>query len=184
MANVRALRPRASAIAFAFFVSLPGLAGAQQPGSPTGAPGLVDEGRRLFEGRRPFQNGGPACAACHAIATIGFPNGGTVGPDLSGVAERFGPEGVRVTLQTLFFPTMQPLYQERPLTEAEQQALGAFFAQASGASGSDRGTAVLAALALGGFLGLIAVAWLAWRGRLHGVRAPLVERAEPRGARP
>ncbi len=186
MAHWPGLRPRASAIALGALVFLggPGYARAQSTSPPTRAPERVDEGRRLFEGRAPFRNGGPPCAACHAIATVAFPNGGTVGPDLTGISDTLGTEGMQATLQTLFFPTMLPLYQDRPLTAAEQQALTAFLAQAAGASGRDRATAVLAALAIAGFLVLAAVTWLAGRNRLRGVRAPLVAPSHPGGARP
>ncbi len=157
--------------------------GASPP--PASAPSaLVRQGERLFDGRVAFQNGGPACGSCHAIATLPFPNGGTLGPDLSGIVQTLGPEGTTATLQTLFFPTMLPLYQERSLTDQEQAALGAFLAQANGASGRDRDSAVLGALALVGFLVLLSATGLAWRGRLRGVRALLVERVHPRGARP
>ncbi len=184
MAQRPGLRPRTSAIALAVLVSAASHPPAAGQPATEGAPASVEDGRRLFEGRVPFQNGGPPCAACHAAATVAFPNGGTVGPDLSGIAETLGPEGMRATLQTLFFPTMLPLYQDRPLTAAEQQAVAAFLAQASGASGRDRATVLLAALALAGFLVLAAAAWLAGRGRLRGVRATLVEPSHPGGARP
>jgi mono/diheme cytochrome c family protein len=51
------------------------------PASPP--PGDVDAGTALFTGRRRFQNGGPACASCHSAATVPFPRGGTMAPDLS-----------------------------------------------------------------------------------------------------
>ncbi len=156
---------------------------AQAPsGSSTGSP--VDRGRRLFTGQIRMQNGGPPCGACHAIATVAFPNGGVLGPDLSGVYQMLGPEGTDAALQTLFFPTMLPIYQARPLTPPEQQALKAFLEQANGTSGAQQDTLVLAASAFVGFLILVGAAWLAWRRRLRGVRAPLVRHAAAGGARP
>ncbi len=169
----------------AFFALLPALSAlaAIQAASPAPA-SQVDRGRQLFSGQIQMQNGGPPCGACHAIATVPFPNGGVVGPDLSGVYQMLGPEGTDAALQTLFFPTMLPIYQARPLTAPEQQALKAFFAQANGTSGAGRETLVLAALAVAGFLILVGVSWLAWRRRLRGVRAPLVRHAAAGGARP
>ncbi len=133
-----------------------------------------DPGRALFTGQSHMQNGGPPCAACHAISGLRFPNGGMVGPDLSGIYQTLGPQGVDVMLQTLFFPTMKPIYDQRPLTASEQQALKAFLAQAGTTPVAERDTLVLGVLALAGFVVLVLVTWLAWRGRLRGVRAPLV----------
>ncbi len=140
-------------------------------------------GRALFTGQALMQNGGPPCASCHAIAGLGFPNGGAMGPDLSGIYQTLGPDGTATALQTLFFPTMMPIYDKRPLTASEQQALNAFLAQAPTTPVGQRDTLVLGALALAGFVVLIGITWVAWRGRLRGVRAPLV-RAQARGARP
>lgn len=38
-------------------------------------------GQRLFTGEQPFENGGPACIACHTAAGLGPLGGGTMGPD-------------------------------------------------------------------------------------------------------
>ncbi len=135
----------------------------------------TEEGRDLFVGRTRFQNGGPPCASCHAISALGFPTGGAMGPDLSGIYQTLGPEGTDVTLQTLFFPTMMPLYEKRPLASAEQRALKAFLAQAPTTPVGQANELRLAALAVGGLIVLLAATWLAWRNRLRGVRAPLVE---------
>ncbi len=182
MAECRRFPARAATVALAVLLSAPEhRAAAQSPQLPAGA-AQVDQGRRLFEGELSFRNGGPPCGACHTIATLRFPNGGTLGPDLSGIAQTLGPEGTDTTLQTLFFPTMQPLYEQRPLTPPERQALAAFLAQAAGASTRDRDTASLAGLALAGLLALSLATWRAGRGRLRGVRAPLVARSR-QGAR-
>ncbi len=154
----------------------PILAGAQSPLSSE------RQGRDLFAGRVRYQNGGPPCGSCHAISSLGFPNGGALGPDLSGIYQSLGPDGTDVTLQTLFFPTMMPLYEKRPLTPAEQRALKAFLARAGTTPVGQHDTVWLAALAFGGLVVLLALTWLAWRSRLRGVRAPLV-RAQAGGAR-
>ncbi len=150
------------------------LAAPQTPPAPAG------RGRDLFAGRAPFANGGPACGACHSISTIGFPDGGLVGPDLSGAYATLGPDGVDAMLQTLFFPTMQPVYDARPLTSEEQLALKAFLQEAGGAASVQRDTLVIAGLALCGFVVLVAIVWLTGRGRLRGVRATLVTAMRPR----
>lgn len=143
-------------------------------GSPQAPPAPADQGRNLFVGRTEFRNRGPACGACHSISTIGFPNGGLVGPDLSGAYDMLGPEGVDLTLRTLFFPTMQPIYEKRPLSPDERLALAAFLQQAPGSSGAPRETPVIGGLGLCGFLVLMAIAWLTSRRRLRAVRAELV----------
>ncbi len=170
-----------AAATFLLVAALSSFAAAQQPGPPNSQ---ADQGRRLFTGETRMQNGGPPCGACHSAATVPFPNGGVLGPDLSGVYNMLGPEGTDVTLRTLFFPTMRPIYADRPLTPPEQQALKAFFQQANGVSGAQQATIVLASVAFLAFLVLLALTWLAWRGRLRGVRAPLVRRAVAGGIRP
>jgi hypothetical protein len=181
-------RPGPTRLAFAVF--LPVLlvfagdpwAAAAQP-STARAPAAVQQGARLFVGQARFENGGPPCGSCHQVSNLTFPNGGTVGPDLSAAYETLGPEGTDVTLQTLFFPTMMPLYEKRPLTPAEQQAIKALLQQAAPAGPPGRNTVELAGFAAAGFLVLIALAWLAWRHRLRAVRAPLVRRATAGGVR-
>ncbi len=150
-------------------------------GAPHEPVAPAEQGRDLFAGRLRFAHGAPACGACHAISTLRFPNGGVVGPDLSGAYEMLGPDGVDVTLQTLFFPTMQPIYNARPLTPSEQVALKAFLQQAGGSSPAQRDTGVIAGLALCGFAFLAGVAWFTWRRRLRGVRAGLVLATRSRG---
>ena len=141
----------------------------------------AEQGRDLFSGRVRLANGGPACGACHSISTLRFPNGGLVGPDVSGAYEMLGPDGVDAMLQTLFFPTMQPVYNTRPLTPDEQLELKAFLQQAGGTSPARRDTLAIAGLALCGFMVLMALAWLTWRHRLRGVRAELVSVRGTRG---
>ncbi len=148
--------------------------------APQAATASASQGRDLFAGRVRFANGGPACGACHAISTLRFPNGGLVGPDLSGAYDMLGPDGVDATLQTLFFPTMQPVYNARPLTPDEQAALKAFLQQAGGSSPARRDTLAIAGLALCGFAVFMALAWVTWRRRLRGVRAELVRAAQSR----
>jgi mono/diheme cytochrome c family protein len=94
---------------------------------PPPAPEVIAAGKALFTGRARLQNGGPACIACHTVAGIPFPHGGTMGPDLTREYANLGPLGVTVALRTLDFPAMTSLYQKRPLTAAEQQQFAAFF---------------------------------------------------------
>jgi hypothetical protein len=163
-------------VIFALMAACPAARAAAQA-APAGASRLADQGGRLFLGQARFENGGPPCGSCHQVSTLPFPNGGTVGPDLSGAYTMLGDEGTDVTLQTLFFPTMMPLYEKRPLTAPERQALKALLQQARPAGATTGGTPLVAGIASVGFLLLLVVAWLASRHRLVGVRAPLVSGA-------
>lgn len=134
-------------------------------------------GEQLFIGRLRFTNGGPPCVSCHSVSGIPFPNGGTMGPNLTDVYTRFGPEGMTSALGTLFFVTMQPLYDKRPLTPAEQQDLAAFFRQTARNQQRRGITAELGLVSLAGCLGLFVLNGFIWKRRLRGVRLNLVARA-------
>ncbi len=97
--------------------------------SSTNLQGSGLAGKALFTGVTRFKNKGPACGACHSIASVGFPNGGSLGPDLTGVSGRLGPIGMEAALQTLYFPSMTPIFTTQPLTPEERQDLAAFFAE-------------------------------------------------------
>ncbi|TBH20069.1 c-type cytochrome [Thermus thermamylovorans] len=117
---------------------LRGLSGApaEAPAPPPpalAAEGDAELGRALFLGQRRFQNGGAPCQACHTVAGLGFLGGGSLGQDLTRVAERLGGEaGLRAVLQNpTAWPVMREAYRDKPLTEAEAAALAAFFVQAA-----------------------------------------------------
>jgi mono/diheme cytochrome c family protein len=112
-------------------------AGAQPPPNPAGplpvqpTSDQIAHGRQLFGGSIALSRGGPACSTCHAAATVPAA-GGTIGPDLTGVTQRMGREGLVSALQTLYFPTMYPLYAAHQLTPEEQTAIGAFLESTGG----------------------------------------------------
>ncbi len=174
--------PRVRSASIALALLMPVLLARGAAAQPTAS--QEQYGRALFTGQARMQNGGPPCASCHSISGLGFPNGGALAPDLTGIYQTLGSEGTDAALQTLFFPTMMPIYDKRPLTPGEQKALKAFLAQAGTTPVGQRDTLVLAAAALVGFIVLLDVTWLTWRGRLRGVRAPLVATARAGGARP
>ncbi len=144
------------------------------PGSASGpaASGPAAKGEEYFTGMIPLQNGGPPCMACHNISGIPFPGGGSVGPDLTGVASKFGA-GLEATLSTLPFPTMIPIFGKRPLTMTERQGLEAFFKNRTGPPGPNSAIKIVLP-AIGGFIVLIILIWLIWRNRLMTVRKALV----------
>jgi len=143
--------------------------------------GSAASGEALFVGRVPFRNGGPGCASCHSIAGIPFPNGGRLGPDLTGAYEKFGSEGTDFVLQTLFFPTMAPIFDARPLTTEEQSDLKAFLAQTRPGTSVQVTTLIIFSLAFLGYVALLVLSWALWRHRLLAVRKPLVQKSMSTG---
>jgi mono/diheme cytochrome c family protein len=141
------------------------------------ASGSADVGRELFIGKARFQNGGPPCASCHSIAGLPFPNGGTLGPDLTGVSRKLGPHGMRVATKTLYFHVMTAIYDPHPLTLSERADLVAFFEQAATQPKPRLNTEIVALIAFIGFLILLGITHFAWRDRVKSVRRKMVERA-------
>jgi hypothetical protein len=93
--------------------------------------------------------------------------------------EGYGAEGVAAILESLPFPSMEPIYAGRPLTGGERAALAAFLAQAAGqapAPGSGR----LVRDAAFGVAALFGAVALFGHGRLRGVRRNLVEQSRQR----
>ncbi len=141
---------------------------------PTGSPQV---GKELFAGKLRFENGGPPCASCHSIAGLPFPNGGTLGPDLTGVYHKLGPHGLRVATKTLYFHVMTAIYDPHPLTLSERADLVAFFEQAAAQPKPRLNTQIVALIAFIGFLILLSITHFVWRDRLKSVRRRMIERA-------
>lgn len=145
-----------------------------QPAPPTAD--AAERGERLFSGQTRLARGGPACIACHSVGGLPFPNGGTLGPDLTQATARMGNEGIQSALKTLYFPAMVPLYKTQPLTVEEQQDMAAFL-QHAGATAPPVATGQVAAIAGLFFALFVLITWRAGRGRLRGVRRRLIETA-------
>jgi ubiquinol-cytochrome c reductase cytochrome c subunit len=145
-----------------------GLALSRQQGSP-------DAGRDLFTGIVHFKNGGPACSACHNVAGLSFPGGGSMGPDLTGAYAKLGPDGLNSALETLYFPAMTPLFAYRPLTPDERRNLDAFFQSVNGQQAGTP-TPSIGAIAVVGLLVLVAATGMAGQRRVRSVRKALLER--------
>lgn len=135
-------------------------------------------GKKLFTGEVQMANGGSPCLACHGLAGVGLAGSASYGPDLTGLYENFGAEGVAEVLGSLAFPSMEAIYAKRPLTEAERADLGAFFAQVDGTPPENN--RLLLEEVAGGLLGLAAVFLLLGWGRLKSVRRALVQGASNR----
>lgn len=153
------------------FVSL-----AQVP--PAGDPAT---GRALFVGATAFTAGGPPCGACHGVGGEGKALAARFGPDLSGTVEALGgPEALAAMLEALPFPSMEPLYAGRALTDRERNDLTAFLVAAGGrAPAREDGAIVLHAAAAFAALALVVVL----TGRRHpgSARDRLVADARRRG---
>ena len=156
------------------------IAGAQT--IPTAATGSPARGERLFTGLDHFRNAGPACVSCHSIAGLPFPDGGTLGPDLTHAYKKLGPTGTQSAIQTLYFKVMTQIYSTHPLLAGEQADLMAFLEQAESRQQSQWSTQIvlLAALLLGA--AFVALTGFFWRDRVKSVRRALVQRATGQGA--
>ncbi len=139
-------------------------------------PGTAAAGERLFSGAVRFANGGPPCLSCHDVAGLPFPRGGVLGPDLTGSWAKYGPLALAPVLNTLYFPTMVPIFTTRPLTSAERGDLAAFLQAEAGRVAPAGTTGELLAVAALGAVVLLVLAWRAWPRRLRGVRRKLLER--------
>jgi len=140
--------------------------------------GKADRGRDLYVGTASFENSGAPCLACHGIggAGLGMAAGANYGPDLTNLYENYGPAGVVSILETLPFPSMKPIYADRPLTQEEQQDLSAFFKTVS-AREPVRVEDKFVLQAGGVFLAFALILYVFGRYRLNRVRRSLVEEA-------
>lgn len=136
-------------------------------------------GKELFIGDVRFQNGGPACIACHSAGGIGSLGGGKLGPNLSTTFQKSGPAGTRAVLTSLPFPTMKAVWSDHPITPQEQENLVAFLqtslAQRSASAVDDL---VAVVLQFAGLLFLLTA--LLFLRRLTSVRRAMVKRAVKR----
>jgi mono/diheme cytochrome c family protein len=130
-------------------------------------------GAKLFTGIISFQKGGAPCLACHAVSGVAPLGGGSLGPELTGIYGRLGEAGLASLLATLPFPTMRPIFQTRPLTQAERGDLTALFRVAAGRQPVDAMPRITA-LALSGSVLFLLLAGVIWRKRLKSVRRAFV----------
>ena len=144
--------------------------------------GSSSRGEALFMGRVQLRNRGPACISCHTIGGLSFPNGGTLGPDLTHVYARLGQPGAQAAIQTLYFGVMTPIYDRHPLTADEQADLLAFLKQSESSKRPQWITQILilAAIVVAGIFLIITA--LRWRRRVRSVRRALVDRVRKQGA--
>ncbi|SEA74737.1 Cytochrome c553 [Desulfuromusa kysingii] len=138
------------------------------------AEGDPARGKALFIGNISFEEGGAPCLACHGIAGVGFAGHSNYGPDLTAVHENFGAEGVAGILQSLPFPSMEAIYINRPLTEAEQLDLAAYFSQTSQLSVVPS-NAILALQVSCLVIAILGITFLIGLRRMRATRQPLID---------
>ena len=136
-------------------------------------------GYDLFVGRASFENGGPACIACHTTASMPGMGGGRLGPDLTSVFARLeGRRGLGAWLASPPSVVMQPLYVEHALEPEEILAMIAYLRDSATAEDGTSGSGTLYFILAG--IGLAAVFMIAfdvlWRRRFRAVRRPLIAR--------
>lgn len=148
--------------------------GSGAPAAPVAAAvpsGDAGRGRDLFMGMTRLKNGGPACVSCHSSG------GGSLGPDLMNAATKMGLPGVAAALKGISFPTMKPVYRDRPLADEEVSDLVAYIEQTSKAADTQIMPGYRFAAWAGGLciVLLIVLNWI-WARRLRGVRRGIADK--------
>ncbi len=142
--------------------------------------GNAETGQRLFMGNLHFKNGGPPCMGCHNIGSNGLLGGGALGPDLTNVATRRSQSELTAILSNSAAaqtPVMQPIFAEHPLTAEEQANLLAFIDSSVGQPEANRELLVIG-ISLAGFVAAVMLLGFVYRGRLRGVRKPLLKKMQ------
>ncbi|MCZ7555753.1 MAG: cytochrome c [Bacteroidia bacterium] len=143
----------------------------------------VAAGRKLFNGDVRLSNGAASCMSCHAVQGIGGLGGGTLGPDLTTVFERYqNRKNLSTWLAAPATPTMQAVFKQTPLTEGEIRSLVAYFENTLQRNPADTSTARLNFLlfGLGGVILVLGLFDVIWSKRFRSVRRALVERMRRR----
>jgi mono/diheme cytochrome c family protein len=131
----------------------------------------IQAGQDLFQGILRFEEGGPACNACHDVRNDAVIGGGILATELTTVFSRMGGAGVKAILGHAPFPVMQAAYQDQSLTEQEVTALVAFLEYADSEQYNQLPRDYGVGLLLSGIAGasvLFLFFGLVWRGRKKG----------------
>jgi mono/diheme cytochrome c family protein len=136
----------------------------------------VSKGMAMFVGTQQLKNGGAACISCHATSSIKSPVGGSLGPDLTKVAERKkGGRGLIGWMKSPPSKTMRPIYKKRPLEEDEIHALVAFLVSEKEHEVQSAGVLSFLGTGIIGAAVALVLSALIWGKRFRAVRSPLVE---------
>ena len=147
--------------------------GSSEPAEPAPEPvpvseptvGDIDRGHDLFVGSNRFDNGGAACASCHTAGEVGNLGGSSLGPDLTPVYDTLGGEpGLTAWLANPASETMQPIFADQPMTEAEIADVVSFLADTPNQDRPNEASDWFLLAGLGGLVILIGGMAIAWRG--------------------
>ncbi len=134
------------------------------------------KGEELFVGGKRFANGGPPCLSCHNIKGIRKLGGGKLGPDLSLAYQKYGEKGLTSILDSFPFPTMNPIYAKRLLTEEEKRYLKAYLILGKGNVSSYNWQIIGGAIF--GFIFLLMLAKVIWHNKIKDVRLLLIQKSK------
>ncbi len=100
-----------------------------------------------------------------------------MGKDLTTAYFAFGEQGLTTILTTTPFPMMEEIYTEQPLTDNEIAYLLAFLQESSsnGEPTPAQSPRIFIIISVVGFLLIVGIFQLLWRGRLSGVRQSMVK---------
>jgi cytochrome c2 len=115
------------------------------------APPDAATGERLFRGIEPLAERGLACVACHRIGAV---DGGTLGPDLTGISARMGEVGLVSAMEKSPFKVMTPLYREHPVSRQEAMHITRWITTVDTQTGASVSRAVDSAAAVVALCGL------------------------------
>jgi mono/diheme cytochrome c family protein len=146
-------------------------------GTPVLSSGDAGKGKDIFTGSISLKNGGIACISCHNIGGVGAFGGGAMGGDLTEIYSALGESSLTPLLETTPFPIMTEIYTEQPLTDDEVANLVAFMKEAGSSQEvtSDQNFGLFVIISIAGFLLIMVIFQLLWRGRLSGVRKGMVK---------
>ena len=105
----------------------------------------AENGALLFEGVKPFKNGGVACISCHNVNSPSVIAGGALAHDLTYMGGDMGASiGAMVAdVNAMPSPIMTEAYTGHNLTEEERADLSAFFVKKVNPKSKDTGLASL-----------------------------------------
>ncbi len=139
----------------------------------TGTPeaGEPSSGARLFNGQQSFKNGGLSCIACHQAEG----RGGTMGPDLTGIAAKMPAKALINACQNTPYKVMKTTYKEHSITHQEAVDLSAYLDKIKDSKAPAREVPVplYASATAGLLLGLMAIGY---RNRNKSVHIKLKRR--------
>lgn len=155
--------------------------GANFSGDPLTAQEVFN-GTDIYSGVQVLENGGPACIACHTVNKPGPGLGGNLGPDLTLVYNRMnGNKALMAWLSAPPTTTMQSIFRDKEITQAEIRSLVAFLESSSKDKRYNFDFEIMwISIVLYGFGGVVLLLVIfggIWNNRFRSVRRALVNKA-------